>query len=170
MLTDGQKFELLCRTRAMKRFCSYIKSVRKDNSVVTPLNVYRFTGQVEHTQQTTCESTRGPVGPGWISFTKKINPGKVTVPDDPIIILRDLTEDLPPFLTIFFQRKLILREVQTDCHSAKVTAFYVKGDKFKTGHLLQHKEHIGPVILSKPMDYLEQHSTPTDCQYGLRIL
>ena len=64
---------------------------------------------------------------GELAFQKKINPGKVTVPDDPIIILRDLTEDLPPFLTIFFQRKLILREVPKRLPLSKSDCFLCKG-------------------------------------------
>ena len=112
---------------------------------------------------------------GVLKLLKKINPNKASGPDMiPARILKDLAEELAPFLTEIFQRSLADGEVPMDWHSAYVTAIFKKGDRFKasnyrpvslTSLCCKLQEHI---IVSNTMKHLEHRKILTDCQHGFR--
>ena len=112
---------------------------------------------------------------GVLKPLKKINPNKASGPDMiPARILKDLAEELAPFLTEIFQRSLADGEVPMDWRSANVTAIFKKGDRFKASNFRQVsltslccklQEHI---IVSNTMKHLEHHKILTDCQHGFR--
>ena len=112
---------------------------------------------------------------GVLKILKKINPHKASGPDMiPARILKDLAEELAPFLTEIFQRSLADGEVPMEWRSANVTAIFKKGDRFKasnyrpvslTSLCYKLQEHI---IVSNTMKHLEHHKILTDCQHGFR--
>ena len=146
------------RPGKQKRFWSYIKSLRKDNSGVAPLKENRkmhadpldksniLNRQYESTftqeDETNIAQPEGcPYPPmpdieigrdGVLKLLKKINPNKASGPDMiPARILKDLAEELAPFLAEIFQRSLADGEVPMDWRSANVTAIFKKGDRIK---------------------------------------
>ena len=189
------------RPGKQKRFWSYIKSLRKDNSGVAPLkengkmhadpldksNILNRQYESTFTQEdeTNIPQPEGcPYPPmpdieigrdGVLKLLKKINPNKASGPDMiPARILKDLAEELAPFLTEIFQRSLADGEVPMDWRSANVTAIFKKGDRFKasnyrpvslTSLCCKLQEHI---IVSNTMKHLEHHKILTDCQHGFR--
>ena len=138
----------------MKRFWSFVKSLRKDNSGVAPLkdqgkihadpvdkaNILNwqyesvFTKEKEDEDTPVLEGNTYPEMPnimisqeGVLKLLKKINPHKASGPDMiPARILKDLSEVIAPILTIIFQRNLTLREVPEDWKSANVTPIFKK--------------------------------------------
>ena len=64
---------------------------------------------------------------GVLELLMKINPNKASCPDMiPTRILKDLAEELAPFLTEIFQRSLADGEIPMDWRSANVTAIFFK--------------------------------------------
>ena len=144
-----------------KRFWSYIKSLRKDNSGVAPLkengkmhadpldksnilnrqyeSIYTQEDETNIPQPEGCPYPQMPdieIGrDGVLKPLKKIKPNKASGPDMiPARILKDLAEELAPFLTEIFQRSLADREVPMDWCSANVTAIFKKGERFKASN------------------------------------
>jgi len=63
------------------------------------------------------------------------NPNKACGPD--LItsrILKDISSELTPFLTLIFQKTIDEGEVPSDWKCANVTALFKKGDKFKASN------------------------------------
>ena len=110
-----------------------------------------------------------------LKLLKKINPNKASGPDMiPARILKDLAEELAPFLTEIFQRSLAGGDVPMDWRSANVTAIFKKGDRFKasnyrpvslTSLCCKLQEHI---IISNTMKHLELYKILRDCKHGFR--
>ena len=150
------------QTGKMKRFWSFVKSLRKDNSGVAPLkdqgkihadpvdkaNILNrqyesvFTKEKEDEDTPVLEGNTYPEMPnimisqeGVLKLLKKINPHKASGPDMiPARILKDLSDVIAPILTIIFQRNLTLGEVPEDWKSANVTPIFKKGDRFKASN------------------------------------
>ena len=144
-----------------KRFWSYIKALRKDNSGVAPLkengkihadpldksNVLNRQYESTFTREDKAnipqpEGQPYPPMPdidisreGVLKLLKKINPNKASGPDMiPARILKDLAEELAPILTEIFRRTLADGEVPLDWRSANVTAIFKNGDRFKASN------------------------------------
>ncbi|MEW8544204.1 MAG: reverse transcriptase family protein, partial [Candidatus Thiodiazotropha sp.] len=146
----------------MKRFWSFVKSLKKDNSGVAPLkeqgkmhadpvdksNILNrqyesvFTKENDTADIPTLQGQPYPDMPdivvnqeGVLKLLKKINPHKACGPDMiPARILRDLAEEIAPILTVIFQRTISLGEVPDDWKSANVTPIFKKGDRFKASN------------------------------------
>ena len=146
------------RPGKQKRFWSYIKALRKDNSGVAPLkengkmqadpldksNI--LNRQYESTfireDEVNIPQPEGQPYPpmpeidisreGVLKLLKKINPNKASGPDMiPARILKDLAEELAPILTEIFRRTLADGEVPVDWRSANVTAIFYDGSDVK---------------------------------------
>ena len=66
----------------------------------------------------------------------------------PARILKDLAEELAPFLTEIFQRSLADGEVPMEWRSANMTAIFKKGDRFRASNYR-------PVSLTSLLVYVE---------------
>ena len=150
------------QTGKMKPFWSFVKSLQKDNSGVTPLkdqgkihadpvdkaNILNrqyesvFTKEKEDEDTPVLEGNPYPEMPSImiseevvLKLLKKINPHKASGPDMiPACILKDLSDVIAPILTMIFQRTLTLGEVPEDWKSANVTPIFKKGDQFKASN------------------------------------
>ena len=150
------------QTGKIKRFWSFVKSLRKDNSGVAPLkdqgkihadpvdkaNILNRQYESVLTKEKEDEDTPVLEGnpysempnimisqEGILKLLKKINPHKASGPDMiPARILKDLSDVIAPILTIIFQRNLTHGEVPEDWKSANVTPIFKKGDPFKTNN------------------------------------
>ena len=139
-----------------KRFWSYIKSLRKDNTGISPLkdkgrlfnapkdkaNILNRQYQSTFTQEDTNQvpSPSGIPYPdmedievdeaGIRKLLQKTNPRKATGPDSiPARILKDCASELAPILTIIFNKSLQEGKVPEDWRHANVTAIYKKGTR-----------------------------------------
>lgn len=184
-----------------KRFWSYIKSLRKDNSGVSPL---KENGKMhadakdkadilnrQYESVFTKESTTNipkPSGTPYPSMPdisinnegvekllKKLNPNKACGPDSITgRVLKDLAEEISPFLTHIFQKTIDAGNIPDDWRYANVTALFKKGDRFKASNYrpvsltclcCKIQEHI---LTSNILKHLDQHKILTDCQHGFR--
>jgi hypothetical protein len=137
-----------------KKFWTYIKSLRKDNTGVTPLkdngrlfnsptdkaNILNKQYMSVFTQETSGDipTPSGTPYPdmdniviqeqGIEKLLKNLNPKKATGPDNiPARILKDFAAPLAPILSIIFNRSLEEGKVPDDWCKANVTAIYKKG-------------------------------------------
>ena len=144
-----------------KRFWSFIKSLRKDSSCVSPLKEhgkmhadpkdktkilnrqYESVYTKEDTSHVPSPSGRPYQSMEEITVTKqgvrkllqKINSRKTCGPDMiPARILKDLAEEVAPLLTCIFQRSFDCGEVPEDWRSANITPVFKKGDRFKASN------------------------------------
>ena len=136
----------------MKRFWSFVKSLRKDNSGVAPLkdqgkmhadpvdkaNILNrqyesvFTKEEEEEDTPVLQGNPYPEMPniticqeGVQKLLKKINPHKASGPDMILArILKDLSDVIAPVLTVIFQKTLTHGEVPEDWKSANVTPIF----------------------------------------------
>ena len=165
------------RPGKQKRFWSYIKALRKDNSGVAPLkengkmhadpldksNILnrQYESTFTREDETNIPQPEGQPYPpmpdieisreGVLKLLKKINPNKASGPDMiPARILKDLAEELAPILTEIFRRTLVDGEVPVDWRSANVTAIFKKGDRFKASNYR-------PVSLTSLCCKLQEH-------------
>ena len=112
---------------------------------------------------------------GIARLLQKLNPGKASGPDIlPARILKELAEELSPYLATIFQRSFDTGIVPKDWRTANVTAIFMKGDKLKasnyrpvslTSLCCKIQEH---VITSTVLKHLESYDILTDCQHGFR--
>ena len=106
---------------------------------------------------------------------QKTNPNKACGPD--LItsrILKDLSSELTPFLTLIFQKTIDEGEVPSDWKYANVTALFNKGDRFKASNYrpvsltclcCKLQEHL---LTTNILKHLEKYNILTDCQHGFR--
>ena len=89
-------------------------------------------------------------------------------------ILKDLSSELTPFLTLIFQKTIDEGEVPSDWKCANVTALFKKGDRFKVSNCrpvsltclcCKLQEHI---LTTNILKHLEKYNILTDCQHGFR--
>ena len=146
-----------------KRFWSYIKSLRKDNTGISPLkdkgrlfnapkdkaNILNRQYQSTFTQED-INQVPSPSGipypdmedievdkAGIRKLLQKTNPRKATGPDSiPARILKDCTSELAPILTIIFNKSLQEGKVPEDWRHANVTAIYKKGTRHDAANYL----------------------------------
>ena len=153
------------RPNKQKRFWSFIKSLRKDSSGVSPLkengkmhadpkdktNIlnrqYESVYTKEDTSHVPSPSGRPYQSMEGITVTKqgvrkllqKINPRKACGPDMiPARILKDLPEEVAPLLTCIFQRSFDCGEVPADWRSAIITPEFKKGADSKQATTVQY--------------------------------
>ena len=139
-----------------KRFWSYIKSLRKDQTGIAPLrengqlysapkdkanilnNQYKSVFTREDTTNIPTPSGKPTPDMAEIIVTEegvrrllvKTNPHKASGPDQiPARILKECAEELTPILTIFFQKTLDEGQLPDDWKRANVSAVYKKGDR-----------------------------------------
>ena len=184
-----------------KRFWSYIKSLWKDTGGIAPLKdngrlhadskekADILNRQYESTwtreDKTNIPAPDGNPFPsmkdihvtkeGITKLLQKLNPGKASGPDLlPARLLKELAEELSPYLTAIFQRSFDTGIVPKDWRTANVTAIFKKGEKFKassyrpvslTSLCCKIQEH---VITSNILKHLESYDILTDCQHGFR--
>ena len=144
------------RPSKQKRFWSYIKSLRKDNTGISPLkdkgrlfnapkdkaNILNRQYQSTFTQENTNQvpSPSGTPYPdmeeiqvdedGTRKLLQKTNPRKATGPDNiPARILKECASELAPILTTIFNRSLHEGKVPEDWRHANVTAIFKKGTR-----------------------------------------
>ena len=112
---------------------------------------------------------------GVLKLLKKTNPNKACGPDQITArILRDLAQEIAPFLTRIFQSALDSGNVPKDWKYANVTAIFKKGDRFKASNYrpvsltclcCKIQEHI---LTSNILKHLDKNTILTDCQHGFR--
>ena len=146
------------RPGKQKRFWSFIKSLKKDNSGIAPLkdrgkmhpdkdnkaNILNHQYDSVYTREDEGDipCLDGQPYPSMPDITvtkkgvekllKKIKPSKACGPDMiPARILRDMVEEISPILNTLFQRTIYLGELPEDCKSANVSPIFKKGDRFK---------------------------------------
>ena len=142
--------------RSQKRFWSYIKSLRKDTTGISPLremgslhsapqekadilnrcyqSAFTVEGQGEIPDMGEQPLPSAPditVGEeGVLNLLLKINPHKAAGPDKiPARILRECAVRISPLLTVIFQKSLDEGVVPKDWQNANVTAIFKKGDR-----------------------------------------
>ena len=138
-----------------KRFCSYIKSLRKDTTGVAPLkdnghlfNAPRDKAEILSRQYQSVYTQDSPVPePEGVPYlrmedfsvtmegVKKLlhrsNPGKASGPDlIPARLLKECSKDLAPILTTIFNKSLQTGSVPTDWKKANVSAIFKKGQRY----------------------------------------
>ena len=139
-----------------KRFWSYIKMLRRDNTGVAPLkhqgklhslakdkaDILNQQYQSVFTEEDT-HSIPTPSGTPFPSMDditvdeagvgkllKNINPHKAAGPDEiPAKVLKECAEELAPFLTIIFTKSLAESNVPDDWRHANISAVFKKGDR-----------------------------------------
>jgi len=144
------------RQPKQKKFWSYIKSLRKDNSGISPLkdkgrlfNSAKDTANILNKQymsvftketDTNIPTPSGTPFPemdmidikeeGILKLLRNINPRKATGPDNiPARLLRDYAVDLAPILTLIFQASAKEEKVPYDWTQANVSAIFKKGSR-----------------------------------------
>jgi hypothetical protein len=182
-----------------KRFWSYVKTLRKNNSGVAPLkdsgkmhadpkdkaDILNMQYESVFTKEDIANITK-PAGTSYPSMPnikvkeegvkrllQKTNPNKACGPD--LItsrILKDLSSELTPFLTLIFQKTIDEGEVPSNWKYANVTALFKKGDKFKASNYrpvsltclcCKLQEHL---LTTNILKHLEKYNILTNCQHG----
>ena len=160
-----------------KRFWSFIRNTRKDNTGISPLKEHGrlFSGAKDkadilgrqyesvYTQEDVSsipEPAGEPYSPmkeidisteGVAKLLRKVNPNKASGPDSiPARILKELADDIAPLLTTIFNKSLEQGEVPLDWKKANVTAIYKKGDKYEPSNYR-------PVSLTSLCCKLQEH-------------
>jgi hypothetical protein len=191
----------LNRPTQQKRFWTYIKSLRKDNSGVSPLreagvlrdnpeekaNILNRQYESVFTRESEGQ-TPTPSGPrisempyihisaeGVRKLLRNIKERKACGPDMlPARVLKELADEITPYITAIFRRSMELGAVPTDWKSANVTAIYKKGERYKasnyrpvslTSICCKTMEHI---LVSSILNHLDGHGVLNDCQHGFR--
>ena len=184
-----------------KRFFSFIKSLKRDSSGIAPLrdqgklhsdpadkaNILNNQYQSQFTEEdkTNIPQPEGEPSPtmpdinvtteGIRKLLQKLNVNKATGPDMiPARILKELSEEIAPFLCTIYQKCLETGSIPDVWKTANVSAIFKKGEKFKASNYrpvsltcisCKMFEHI---ILSNIMRHLDKHKLLTDCQHGFR--
>ncbi|MCG8077787.1 MAG: reverse transcriptase family protein, partial [Candidatus Thiodiazotropha taylori] len=184
-----------------KRLFNFIKSLRRDSTGVAPLKEngrlhddpkdkadilnrqYQSTWTRE--DKTNIPEPEGDPFPsiqdikvtreGVEKLLLKLNPAKACGPDLlPARVLKELAQDIAPYLAIVFQKSLDTGNVPKDWRSANVTAIFKKGEKYKpsnyrpvslTSICCKLQEHIVSSHINK---HLDKYQILTDCQHGFR--
>ena len=156
----------------LKRFWSFIRNTRKDNTGISPLkeHVRLFSGAKDkedilgrkyesvYTQEDV-SSIPEPAGEpypqmkeidisteGAAKLFRTVNPNRASGPDSiPARILKELADEIAPLLT-----NILTKEIPLDLKNANVTAIYKKGDKYKPSNFC-------PVSLTSLFRKLQEH-------------
>lgn len=112
---------------------------------------------------------------GLIKILKSLNTHKATGPDNiPAYFLNNLSEEISPFLTKFFQKSINNGEIPNDWKQANVVPIFKKGDKHNainyrpvslTAICCKILEHI---LTSNIRKHLDNNKILTDSQHGFR--
>lgn len=185
-----------------KSFWQYIKGKKTESSGVSPLrgkdgllysdpNVQSNILNEQFKSAFTCEDTSNmpdkgsspyPTMPdikvntnGLIKMLKNINPHKATGPDNiPAYFLKNLAEEIAPFLEYFFQKSIDSGNIPTDWKQANVVPIFKKGDKHNainyrpvslTAICCKILEHI---LTSSIRKHLDKNNILHDSQHGFR--
>ena len=165
------------KTPKQKRFWSYIRNTRKDNTGISPLkeNGRLFSGAKDKADilgrqyesvytHEDVSSIPEPVGEpfppmkelqisdeGVTKLLREVNPNKASGPDSiPARILKELADEIAPLLTKIFNKSLEQSEVPADWRKANVTAIYKKGNKYEPSNYR-------PVSLTSLCCKLQEH-------------
>ena len=168
-----------------KRFWSFIRSVRKDSSGVSPL---RSEGEIHSSaekkaeilnQQFTSLFTQEPPGPlpdkdpsphptmpdiciskeGIEKMLQNIKPDKAAGPDSlPGTILKELSHEIAPILELICCRSLQSGIVPSDWKTANIASIFKKGDKHKASN---YRPVSLTCILGKCMEHIIVSSIST---------
>ena len=109
---------------------------------------------------------------GVLKFLLKLNLAKACGPDlIPARILKELANEIAPYLIIIFQKGLDTEQVPEDWRMANVTAIFKKGEKYRpsiyrpvslTCICCKIQDHI---ITSNVLKHVDEHHILTDCQH-----
>ena len=201
ILDDNKDEENEIRPTKHKKFWKYVKALKKDTCGVAPLkdNGRTYSDPIDkanilnrqYESVFTRENTRNipnvtgrPSPPmpkididnaGVCKLLRQLNPQKASGPD--LLssrILKDLSTECAPFLTLIFRRCLETGEIPDIWKTATVTAIFKKGERYKASNYrpvsltcicCKTFEHI---LVSMIMKHLEKHKILTDTQHGFR--
>ena len=112
---------------------------------------------------------------GVLKLLQRLNPNKASGPDNiRPRILKELSSEIAPILTIIFNTSLATGEVPSDWRSANVSPVYKKGERYKaenyrpislTSVCCKIMEH---VVTSHIMSHADRHSILYPLQHGFR--
>ena len=178
-----------------KRFQSYIKSLRKDSTGVSPLkdNDLLFNSPKDKAHEDPNIPVLDPDGDpypnmhqntvadeGVGKLLQKSNPGKASGPDMlPARFLKECSEELSPILTTIFNKSLQTGTVPGEWKKANVSAVFKKGQRYDPppppppSYCLVSltcllSKILELVIVSNVLQHLDYHKILSDCQYSFR--
>ena len=149
------------RAPKQKRFCSFIRSLRKDSSGVSPLHseseIHSSAGKKAEilNQQFTSIFTQEHPGPlpdkgpssyptmtdiciskeGIDKMLQNIKPEKAAGPDSlPATVLKELSHELAPIVELIYCRSIQSGIVPSDWKTAIIASIFEKGDKHKASN------------------------------------
>ena len=201
ILDDSNEDNGETRPTKNKKFWKYVKALKKDTCGVAPLkdngktysdpldkaNILNRQYESVFTQENTrnIPSMTGKPFPsmpeisienaGVCKLLRQLNPQKASGPDLlSARILKDLSAECAPFLTLIFKRCLEVGKIPDVWKTAIVTAIFKKGERYKASNYrpvsltcicCKTFEHI---VVSNMMKHLEHHKILTDTQHGFR--